>query len=588
MGTGRRLLIIVLNFVLFWGVLPAGLVGAGFALDGWLGLPVPRDVVRGVGAGIGAAGLVFALWAIAVLRVKGKGLPISSLPPPELVPSGPYAWVRHPIYTGYVLLAGGGGLAAGSWAMALIVVPVVAVVWFATWVKLYEEPGLLRRFGNSYRVYAERTPGFLPVRPALTGRWLVLRLFRLFFRISVEGAENVPKSGPVILYSDHLCYLDFIFAHYATKRLVRIPVTAEVFRKPLQRAFVRMMGGVPTRRFCADPASVLALADELSVGGVVGIAIEGERSWTGEMSLPGTNVAKNILDLCARGNPAAGGEGTSLQVVPLAFNGAYRVWPRWANGADRSAAVRIRIGTPFDLRAAGEAGRTKGEDLLTACARVLRERVVALRLPEALLADPAKFPGSRPELALWKCPMCAGEETLALEAGRWLTCAHCNASWDCSGGDFTVQEPVERAGEKGTLAGWCRRAGCAPGDLSPGPVAAAPVEGGADLQPSTICAADCELREDPDARLTLQVLKSLGMGIAVLRSDGLEWKREGVSRRYRLEEIRTVTTERNDTLQLGIGRGVVQLVFPKASPSRWQRYVSQAVVIAGAEHREDG
>ncbi len=592
MSTARRLAIIVLNLVVFWVGLPAGIAAAGFLLDVWLGLATPGTAARVAGAAVGGLGLVFALWAIIVLRLRGKGLPISSLPPPDLVPSGPYAWVRHPIYTGYVFLAGGAGIAAGSWGIGVVVVPVVAAVWFATWVRLYEEPGLLRRFGNAYRIYAERTPGFLPVRPSRLGRWLVLRALRGFFRITVEGMENVPSTGPVLLYSDHLSYLDFLFAQYATRRPLRIPVTAEVFRKPLQRWFMRTMGAVATRRYCADPAALLALADELAAGGVVGIAIEGERSWTGEMALPSGNVVQNMLALCAAGPSGRGGGdreagASGIPVVPLAFCGAYRVWPRWANEMDRKARVTIRIGKPFDLARAGAEERTGGEDLVAACSRVLRARVVELRLPGALFADPTRFRLARPELALWKCPMCGGEETLSLESARWLTCAACNAQWECFEGEFRVIEPVERAGEHGTLAGWCLRAGCTPGPLPAEPLAPNPEPLAPNPEPrlpSPVLAAECELREDPEARLTLQVLKSLGSGIAVLRQDELEWKcGDGPSRRYGLSEIRSVTTERNDTLQLGIGRGVVQLVFHRASPWRWQHYVLRLKSESGVE-----
>ncbi|MBM4354921.1 MAG: hypothetical protein FJ109_14225 [Deltaproteobacteria bacterium] len=576
----RRVAIIVLNIIMFWVALPAGIAGMGLLLDRWLGLPEPGLAIRGVGAGIAALGLAFSLWAIVVLRLRGKGLPISSLPPPDLVVTGPYAWVRHPIYTGYVFLAAGAGLAAGSWGIAGIVVPLVAVAWFATWVKLYEEPGLLRRFGNAYRIHAERMPLLLPLRPVRGVRWLVLRLFRLFFHVTVEGGENVPRRGPVLLYSDHLSYQNFIFAQYATTRPMRIPVTAEVFRKPLQRAFMRMMGGIPTRRFCADPASLLALADEIGAGGVVGIAIEGERSWTGEMALPAANVVRNMLELSAAGRCGAEALDRGVQVVPLAFCGAYRLWPRWAGGADRKTRVVIRIGKPYYLRDSAEAVRQQGEDLADACARVLRERVVALRLPDGLLADPGRLPAARPELALWRCPTCSGEETLSLESRRWLSCAGCGTRWDFAGGNLTVVEPADRSGESGTLAGWCRRAGCGPGD---GPLSSgSPTTGGGGAS-NVALAAECELREDSEARLTLQVLRSLGTGMAVLRSDGLEWKRGERVRRYRPEDILTVTTERNDTLQLGVGRGVVQLVFGRASPWRWQKYVAE---LAGGRCRK--
>jgi len=552
MGGARRLLIVLVYVVIFWGALPAGAYGLGRLVDrlelfgpvpGWAGW---------LGWALAAAGAWLCLHAALLLRIKGKGLPISSLPPTQFVRSGPYRHFRHPIYTGYTLLVAGLGLVLGSPGTTLVVVPVCAVIWFLTWVKLYEEPGLLRRFGDSFRVHRDRTPIFFPLYLRRAARRLVLVFFRLFVRVRVEGREHVPREGPLLMVSNHLSYFDFMFAHYAHPRPMIVPVTAEVFRKPLQRAFLRLMGGVPKRRYCSDPAAARAIRDELAAGGIVGIAVEGERSWTGEMGRLPPGVARNISRM-------------GCPIAPGAMVGSYRLWPRWAGGANKKVAVTIRIGMPFRLAEEID-GFVPGDPAQAAeVERVIVEHISALCDPAELSVDLTTFPSVRPELTLWRCPVCGAEERLAME-GPQLICAACGARWDTASGDLTLTSPPERAGERDTVAGWAAKAGGVP-DL------ADPVG-----RPDPLITAAAELREDPaGATGAIRALQVVGQGSAELCRDRIAWRASAgePARTIPLAAIQTVTTERNDTLQLGVGQGVVQLVFPRSSPLRWQLYLNR-------------
>ena len=546
MAQPRRLVLLVANLIIFWLALPAALYGLGLAADHLLGLPAVGPCTRWAGLAPLAFGAWLCLHSILLLRVKGKGLPISALPPTELVAVGPYRWFRHPIYTGFTLLAAGGGLLAGSLGTAFVAVPLVAAVWFLTWVKIYEEPDLHRRYGPSFRVYRDRTALFFPLGLRRLARAFVKLVFRLMFRLEVQGREHEPASGPVLFVSDHLSYLDFMFAQYVSRRPITIPTTAEVFRTPLKRAFMKLMGGVPTRRFAPDPASALALADALRAGGVVGIAVEGERSWTGEMAAPADNVALNIRRF-------------DCPIVPVAFGGAYRLWPRWAGGADRHAPVTIRLGAPFtlDQEVTGISPGSAGEG--AAIAEYVRSRIAELRAPGETSTAIGIHPDSRPELALWRCPICSEEDTLELTPERRLLCAVCGASWEAGERDLTLLAPDERAGQTETIAGWAALAGN---------------EVDLEQAPDPILSCDqAEYREDPDGRLTLEPLRSLGTGVAVIRDGRLAWMGDGLERTILLGEIRSVTTERNDTIQLGTRRGVAQLVLTGSSPLRWQTWL---------------
>ena len=129
--------------VAFAAVLPALLVLWARAAAPNVGLPA---VASPLGWGVAAAGLALVLWATAALAVFGRGLPMNAYPPPLLVSRGPYAFVAHPIYLGFVLACAGFAVAAGSAAGLWLVTP-VAALGAATLVLGYEGPDLDARFG---------------------------------------------------------------------------------------------------------------------------------------------------------------------------------------------------------------------------------------------------------------------------------------------------------------------------------------------------------------------------------------------------------------------------------------------------------
>ena len=77
-----------------------------------------------------------------------------------LVTTGPYRLVRHPIYTGLVLLTLGQALAFSSWRACLIVL--VGIVPTFAWRARVEEAVLRRAFGERYALYRRQTKMLIP------------------------------------------------------------------------------------------------------------------------------------------------------------------------------------------------------------------------------------------------------------------------------------------------------------------------------------------------------------------------------------------------------------------------------------------
>jgi protein-S-isoprenylcysteine O-methyltransferase Ste14 len=119
--------------------------------------PLSLWMVR-LGAALTFAGIAFAIWA-RVWIAGNWSSDVTLKRDHELITSGPYRWVRHPIYTGILLGLLGTALAVGEWR-GLLAVAFAAV---AFWRKLRIEEAVMRRqFGEAYARYAERAPALIP------------------------------------------------------------------------------------------------------------------------------------------------------------------------------------------------------------------------------------------------------------------------------------------------------------------------------------------------------------------------------------------------------------------------------------------
>ena len=113
--------------------------------------------LAGLGLVLFAAGLGFAIWARIHIG-RNWGTPMSQKDDPELVTSGPYQLVRHPIYSG-VIVAGVGTAVALSWSW-LIAVGLAGV--FFVYSATVEERNLAEQFPDTYPVYRRSTKMLVP------------------------------------------------------------------------------------------------------------------------------------------------------------------------------------------------------------------------------------------------------------------------------------------------------------------------------------------------------------------------------------------------------------------------------------------
>jgi len=119
----------------------------------------PHDnLIHALGLALAACGEMIRLWAVRHIGVISRTRSDRTGP---LITSGPYAWIRNPLYLGNWFLWSGVAVFAGVPLMLPIVWSAFAFIYsnISTW-----EQGLLRQRQPAYSDYLRRTPAWIPVR----------------------------------------------------------------------------------------------------------------------------------------------------------------------------------------------------------------------------------------------------------------------------------------------------------------------------------------------------------------------------------------------------------------------------------------
>jgi 1-acyl-sn-glycerol-3-phosphate acyltransferase len=182
----------------------------------------------------------------------------------------------------------------------------------------------------------------------------------LDLRITVDGGAHVPPAGGAVLASNHVSYLDFIFAGCGTlaaRRYVRFMAKQEIFAHRIGGPLMRGMRHIPVDRDAGMESYRAALA-ALKDGQIVGVFPEAtiSRSFT----------VKEIKSGAVRMAAAAG-----VPLIPMAIWGSQRLWTK---GRPRTLSRRH---TPITVLV-GEPLRPDRRDKSTLVADELRARMSAL------------------------------------------------------------------------------------------------------------------------------------------------------------------------------------------------------------------
>jgi protein-S-isoprenylcysteine O-methyltransferase Ste14 len=118
----------------------------------------PSAAIATLGVILCGLGLAFAIWARVHLGRNWSGVP-SLKEDHELITSGPYSFVRHPIYTGAITALFGTALALGSlfWYIFFLAISIMFI-----WRIPVEEQLMMETFPNQYPEYKKRAKALIP------------------------------------------------------------------------------------------------------------------------------------------------------------------------------------------------------------------------------------------------------------------------------------------------------------------------------------------------------------------------------------------------------------------------------------------
>ncbi|MHC4324046.1 MAG: lysophospholipid acyltransferase family protein [Planctomycetota bacterium] len=189
-------------------------------------------------------------------------------------------------------------------------------------------------------------------------KWLC-RLFCLsFFRLRSYGRENILKTGPFVLISNHQSYLDPMLCGGLIKRRVSFLARESLFKHWLFGRMISSVGTIPVKLGEADISAMRKVIEVLKQDRGVCLFPEGTRSLDGKITpfKPGFGL------LCRRGNAA---------VVPVVIDGAFECWPRHRKLFSRGSIV-VSYGKAIPAEKARKMGNEKLAEVLTKTLRQMQ------------------------------------------------------------------------------------------------------------------------------------------------------------------------------------------------------------------------
>lgn len=177
--------------------------------------------------------------------------------------------------------------------------------------------------------------------------WLIKFVFvgpflHTFYRPWTVGVENIPESGPVIIASNHLSFIDSIFLPFVFDRHIVFLAKQEYFtgrgiKGALNRFFFSGVGQVPIDRSGgkASEAALQAGMKVLAQGRQLGIYPEGTRSPDGRLYRGRTGIARLVLE-------------SGVPVLPVVLIDTDKVLPE-GSYRPRLYKVGVVIGEPMDF-----------------------------------------------------------------------------------------------------------------------------------------------------------------------------------------------------------------------------------------------
>ncbi len=146
-------------------------------------------------------------------------------------------------------------------------------------------------------------------------RWGCGVFLTVFFRLRVNGLENVPQEGAFVLISNHQCFFDPLFCWVPLNKHLYFLARNTLFSHGFASWWISSLDTIAVKRGEADLKAIRMVLTKLKEGHGVCLFPEGTRTSDGRIA----NFKPGFGLLCKKGDAA---------VVPVVIDGAFECWPR--------------------------------------------------------------------------------------------------------------------------------------------------------------------------------------------------------------------------------------------------------------------
>lgn len=164
-------------------------------------------------------------------------------------------------------------------------------------------------------------------------RFVVRAAAALFFRIRYSGSEGIPRTGPVLIVSNHQSHLDPPLIGAGVPRTISYLARQSLFRSRFFSGLIRSYGAIPLDLDGNPLPGLKESLRRLKCGDALLIFPEGTRTPHGELQ----PFERGFTALARR---------SQAVIVPAAIEGAFRAWPR-RRRFPRPGRVRVHFGSPL-------------------------------------------------------------------------------------------------------------------------------------------------------------------------------------------------------------------------------------------------
>lgn len=189
---------------------------------------------------------------------------------------------------------------------------------------------------------------------------VLCRIFTtLLFDLKVYGHKNMPRTGGVLLVSNHQSYLDPVLVGVRLGRPLSYMARSGLFENRFLAVVIRWLNAFPVRQGEGDVGAVRETIARLQEGHALNIFPEGSRTEDGNLG----PMEKGVGLVVRRAR---------VPVVPVVIDGSFQAWPK-GSAIFRPARIRMLYGKPMYL------SDMKGEQIVATIDRTLHKMIAELK-----------------------------------------------------------------------------------------------------------------------------------------------------------------------------------------------------------------